>query len=319
MKLVLHTSDSIAQRKLMEVPDLDLPAAVRILDTYDSLQKTTNALTENDFNAIEQIAKQPVTQTSSSYRSTLSNQERICTRCGYIHGSLRTCPAKGQRCNFCRRVGHFEKMCFKKNRRPTANTFPSKISEAEAQSGAIVSQVGSRTETVQVRVAIDHDCSGILRFIIDTGSDWTVIGLHHLTLLHLLPSQLKKPTAEMQATVTATGEKMTPEGYVYARFYFGQSYVDSELVVFRNIKTPLLSIDVAKKLNIVYINTKGSPGHPEFEAKKYAAGATQNPKSILTPFNKGKIFLNCETRCSSSTIDPEGGYTKLLKQQILQE
>ena len=179
--------------------------------------------------------------------------------------------------------------------------------------------MGSRTETVQVRVAIDNDCSGILRFIIDTGSDWTVIGLHHLTLLHLLPSQLKKPTAEMQVTVTATGEKMTPEGYVYARFYFGQSYVDSELVVFRNIKTPLLSIDVAKKLNIVHINTKGSPGHPEFEAKKYAAGATQNTKSILTPFNKGKIFLNCETRCSSSTIDPEGGYTKLLKQQILQE
>ena len=51
MKLVLHTSDSIAQRKLMEVPDLDLdlPAAVRILETYNSLQKTTNALTENDY------------------------------------------------------------------------------------------------------------------------------------------------------------------------------------------------------------------------------------------------------------------------------
>ena len=50
MKLVLHTSDSIAQRKLMEVSDLDLPVAVRILDTYDLLQKTTNSLTENDFN-----------------------------------------------------------------------------------------------------------------------------------------------------------------------------------------------------------------------------------------------------------------------------
>ena len=148
--------------------------------------------------------------------------------------------------------------------RKCANTLPSKISEAEAQSGAIVSQVGSRTETVQVRVAIDNDCSSILRFIIDTGSDWTVIHclilLHHrLTLLHLLPSQLKKPTTEMKATVTATGEKMTPECYVYARFYFGQSYVDSKLVVFRDIKTPLLSIDVAKKLNIVHINTKGSP------------------------------------------------------------
>ena len=37
MKLVLRTSDSIAQKKLMEVPDLGLPAAVRIIDTYDSL------------------------------------------------------------------------------------------------------------------------------------------------------------------------------------------------------------------------------------------------------------------------------------------
>ena len=80
IKLVLHTSDSIAQ-KLIEVPDLDLPAAVRTLETYDSLQKTTNALTENDFNAIGRIAKQFVTQTLSGYRSTLSNQGQICTRC----------------------------------------------------------------------------------------------------------------------------------------------------------------------------------------------------------------------------------------------
>ena len=130
---------------------------------------------------------------------------------------------------------------------------------------------------------------------------------------------MKKPTTEMKATVTATGEKMTPEGYFYARFYFGQSYVDSKLVVFRDTKTPLFSIDVAKKLNIVHINTKGSPEPTEFEAKKYAAGATQNPKSILTPFNKSKVFLKYETCCSSSTIDPECGYTKLLKQQILQE
>ena len=313
MKLVLHTSGSIAQRKLIEVPELDLRASVRILDTYDSLQKTTNAFNEIDFNAIGRIAKQPVTQTLSGYQSTLLNQGRICTRCGSMHDSLRKCPAKGQLCNFCR-LGHFEKTCFKKNRRPTATTLTSKISEAEAQSGAIVSQVGSRTETVQVRVAIDNDCFGILRFIIDTGSDWTVIGLHHLTLLHLLPSQLKKPTTKMKATVTATGEKMTPEGYVYARFYFGQSYVDSKLVVFIDIKTPLHSIDVVKKLNIVHINTKGSPENPAFEAKKCAAGATQNPKSILIPFNKDKVFLNCETCCSSSTIDPEYGNTKLLKQ-----
>ena len=185
--------------------------------------------------------------------------------------------------------------------------------------GAIVPQVSSRTETVQVCVAIDNNCSSILHFIINAESDWTVIKLQHLTLLHLLPSQLKKPTTEVKTTVTVTGEKMTLEGYVYARYHFCQSYVDSKLVVFRDIKTPLLSINVAKKLNIAHINTKVSPEHPEFKAKKYAVSATQNPKSVLTLFNKGKVFLNCETHCSLSTIDPECGNTKLLKQQILQE
>ena len=123
-----------------------------------------------------------------------------------MHDYLRKCPAEGQLCHFCCRVGHFKKMCFKKNRRPTANSLISKISETEAQSGAIVLEVGSRTETVQVRVAINNDCSGILSFIIDTGSDWTVIGLHHLTLLHLLPTQLKKPTTETKAASSPTTE-----------------------------------------------------------------------------------------------------------------
>ena len=118
-----------------------------------------------------------------------------------MHDSLRKCAAEGQLCNFCSRVGHFKKMCFKKNQRPTANSLTSKIYEAEAQSGAIVLQVGRRTETVLVHGAINNNYSGILRFIIDTGSDWTVIELHHLTLLHLLPGQLKKPTIEMKATV----------------------------------------------------------------------------------------------------------------------
>ena len=97
-----------------------------------------------------------------------------------MHDSLRKCPAEEQLCNFCRRVGHFEKMCFKKNRRPTANFLTLKINKAEARLGAVVSQVGSRTETVQVRIAINNNCSGILRFKIDTGSDWTVIRLQHL-------------------------------------------------------------------------------------------------------------------------------------------
>ena len=102
---------------------------------------------------------------------------------------------------------------------------------------------------------------------------------------------MKNPTTEMKVTVTATDEKMTPEGYVYARFYFGLSYVDSKLVVFGNIKTPLLSIDVAKKLNIVHINTKGSPEHPEFLPK-----AATNRQRLETIQTGSRTLTPAETR-----------------------
>ena len=121
----------------MEVPGLDLPAAVRILDTYDSLQKTTNALIENDFNVIGQIAKQPVTQTSSGYRSILSNQGRICTRCGYMHDSFRICPAKEQLCNFAFVLIILRKCASKRiGGRQAANTLTSKISEPRRSIGS---------------------------------------------------------------------------------------------------------------------------------------------------------------------------------------
>ena len=64
--------------------------------------------------------------------------------------------------------------------------------------------------------------------------------------------------------------------------------VDSKLVVFIDVKTPLLCIDFAKKLNIVHINTKGSPEHRDFKPKKSEAEATQNTKSNLIPFQKNK-------------------------------
>ena len=46
MKLVLHTSDTAAQRRLMEEPDLNLSTAIRILENFDSLKNTTNALSD---------------------------------------------------------------------------------------------------------------------------------------------------------------------------------------------------------------------------------------------------------------------------------
>jgi len=44
IKLVFGTQDKLAQRKLMEEPNLDLATAVRIIETHEALLKTTNIL-----------------------------------------------------------------------------------------------------------------------------------------------------------------------------------------------------------------------------------------------------------------------------------
>ena len=38
-----------------------------------------------------------------------------CTRCGRSHGNTR-CPAKGQVCDLCNKIGHFQKVCFSRSR-----------------------------------------------------------------------------------------------------------------------------------------------------------------------------------------------------------
>ena len=115
-----------------------------------------------------------------------------------------------------------------------------------------------------MRVSINKCACKVMRFVVDTGSDWCVIDPQNLRELGLTPSCLQTPTAEMSNTVTATGEQMLPDGYIDARFSDGSKQADSKLVVFKNIKTLLLSVDVLQQLKIVVIHlTESSVSPPE--------------------------------------------------------
>ena len=179
----------------------------------------------------------------------------MCRRCGYNHSPDHRCPAEGKHCNFCHGIGHFERVCFKKLRqcKPTTNLITSDTDEPALESDAVVSQIGSKTETVLVRVSIYKCACKVMRFIVDTGSDCCVIDPQNLRELGLTPSFLQTPTAEMCNTVTATGEQMFPDGYIDARFSYGCKQADSKFVVFKNIKALLLSVDVLQQLHIVVI------------------------------------------------------------------
>ena len=63
-------------------------------------------------------------------------------------------------------------------------------------------------------------------------------------------------------TVRATGEQMLLEGHIASRFYDGCKQVDLRLVIFKNIKTLLLSVNVMHKLNIFGIHSVKSSVNP---------------------------------------------------------
>jgi len=147
-------------------------------------------------------------------------------------------------------MGHFERMCFKKT---YSNARPQK---SEKHSGAIISHVGTQTEKVTVDVHTEAGGNHQVKFIIDTGSDWTVVSPRDLMKIGLTKQDLKNPTNQMKNTATATGEKMTAHGFVNADLRYGNKQAQSDIVVFEGVTTPLLSINALKDLDIIRINAK---------------------------------------------------------------
>ena len=170
MKIVFGTTDISAQRKLIEETDLTLASAIRITETYESLQKTADIFTETTGPTVQYVkrTKSPTLDSKTqsapnppTYLKPTKPTVRICRRCGYNHSPDHRCPAEGKHCNFCHGIGHFERVFFKKLRqsKSTTNLITLNTVEPALESGAVVSQIGSKTETVLVRVSINK-CRG---------------------------------------------------------------------------------------------------------------------------------------------------------------
>ena len=163
MKIVFELTDISAQRKLIEETDLSLASAIRIMETFESLQKTADIFTETTGPSVQYVKRTKSQTLDSKTQSAPSPPTShkptrptvaMCRRCGYNHSPDHRCLAEGKHCNFCHGIGHFKRVCFKKLRqsKPTTNLITSDTIEPALESGAVVSQIGSKTETVLVRV-----------------------------------------------------------------------------------------------------------------------------------------------------------------------
>ena len=308
-KIVFDIKDNAAKKKLLEEKELTLVKAINLVETYEEVQKAEETISfaptvcsaknpkRNDKSAkLGYSSKKQFAKTKSEF------SQIICTKCGYTHRFQQTCPARDKKCNYCDVIGHFEKVCYKKAR----NANNAAKYHAMKTSGAIVASMETKTEMVNIHVHTDLGGDRVVKFMIDTGSDWTVVGFKDLNLFGIHEQNLKKPTKEMKATITATSQTMVPRGYVDAVLKYGGKETSSKLVVFENVQTPLLGINVLKTLGIVQINTDSE--------NLLEAHANQ----VVVPFGVGKVFLSSHvTRCDKDVVAKDE--KTLIKQQLLNQ
>ena len=113
---------------------------------------------------------------------------------------------------------------------------------------------------------------------------------------------------------------MLPDGYIDARFSYGRKQANSKLVVFKNTKTPLLSVDVLQQLNIVVIHLAESFVNLPEQAHTSLNRISLSDSSILLWFDFDLVFLNTELHfCCSITNNARITDPELFRQHFLEE
>ena len=214
-KIVFGLADCEVRKKLFEIKELDLTQAIKIIETHEELHKTDKAFnlarhensimtSQNSSREINRIGKNNA-QFDLKAKKLFKEKTfaQTCSKCGYKHENLSKCPAQGKICNYCGTIGHFKRMCRKK-KNELLNDRNARFDYKK--SGAIITNVKTNTETVNVQVHTAIGGDHVVKFMIDTGSDWTVLSLNDLTMIRLTIQNLVQPTPEMNNTITATGK-----------------------------------------------------------------------------------------------------------------
>ena len=117
-QLVVGILDKQTSEKLQLKDDLKLADAIEICRSAELVKSQMRSQAE----CVEAVrAKKPFQkfQKPNSQQKRPppkpQDQENKCPNCAFVHRQKGVCPAKGKKCSFCGKVGHFQKACHKKH------------------------------------------------------------------------------------------------------------------------------------------------------------------------------------------------------------
>ena len=172
-RIVAGVYDNSLRRQLLKTADLTLVKAVQLCQINEAAESDMAAFKPNvgTSSTVDAVRPKPNSRLPSKYRSSGSFN---CTRCGGNHAYKDPCPAKGKRCNKCKKLNHFASMC---------RTNVNNVDEVEEQNptepdGLLIETVTCEQRSraqANITVCMPNNQTKNLQVKIDTGAKVNVI------------------------------------------------------------------------------------------------------------------------------------------------
>ena len=203
------------RRKALRDSDVTLQ---QILDFARAMDATDSHMTEiekphTSTDRLDAVRKHSNYKQNASEKKVFSQQKKVfsqpkqhtsgksCYRCGGEYPHSQQCPALKQECNFCKKTGHFEKVCLRKRDRKQVrllDTCPKMdaANTSDSDNGDYVFVChdklrAKKRPTSRVKMLNSH-----VTVLVDSGVSCNVMDKHTFDKLHTKP-QLKRATTKL--------------------------------------------------------------------------------------------------------------------------
>lgn len=258
-RFVVGLKDKRLSEQLQMDPELTLEKALNrtrqselvkkqqeMLNTNFKMDITNSQL--NRVHAKRQEGARPKQLTPLHKQTTAKTQKEKktqCRRCGDIKGhNLQQCPAREAACNYCKKKGHFARMCRNKKLCEINAATVSENSDTDDEVAFLGSLSAETKESPWVTEINVDKCNTL--FKIDTGADVTAVPETFYTQHQL--GRLDKPKRVLQGP---GGTRLTVKGMFTATLSKNNHKTKEDIYVVQGLCTPLLSGHAAVALQLV--------------------------------------------------------------------
>ena len=253
-RIVIGISESSMRARLLRESDLTLNRAI---DMCRASEQATCQLRELDHDSeVVQYTK----HNKSNHKNNKAQNEKKsrgsnvtnCQYCGRSHKKGQ-CPAFGKKCNKCKQIGHFGKMCATRSKSQELNMCEEN-SENSDSAYTIHSRPHSNTKqyfTVLQVKPIDSVNMFPMKFQVDSGATCNTMNLHdykQLTKIEPLPSKTRLKTY--------SNTIIKPVGQTTLKCRAGSVVKNVHFEIVKDAPTSLLSGKASEELGLIQFNAE---------------------------------------------------------------